>query len=183
MGRNHEAVAEAEMVAELEPTVPYSWVLVGEHKVMAGLPEEAIPYLEHALELDPDLHPALWALGLSYVRMGQFETGLDYLQRAVWQSGRQEAFVAYLGVGFARAGRTEEANKILQELLTSSEMEPWVATLFAALDNPDAAFEWLERAFQARNSALPLMTRQAGSWGLRDDPRYIDLLKRIGLEP
>jgi hypothetical protein len=78
-----------------------------------------------------------------------------------------------------------EALAILRELearyARREAIEQHVAYVYAGLDDRDRTFEWLEKAFQQRSGSLPQVTWQVGFEPLRSDPRYADLVRRMGL--
>jgi hypothetical protein len=84
----------------------------------------------------------------------------------------------------ALAGRKEEARRILAQLeeraARSGVYEPYAATVFSALGDVDGAIDWLERSYRQRHPSLRFIGGPAFA-SLERDPRYRDLLRRIGL--
>jgi tetratricopeptide (TPR) repeat protein len=58
-----------------------------------------------------------------------------------------------------------------------------IGIIYAALGNMDEALRWLERAYNDHDAVLTTIAFYPGSQPLRDDPRFIDLIKRVGLDP
>jgi hypothetical protein len=87
---------------------------------------------------------------------------------------------------YAESGRKQQASKVLAEVLelTRTQQPPLfaVATLYAALGDRDRAFEWLERLHAERNYYVVFLNSDPALDGVRGDPRFIDLLRRIGLD-
>jgi hypothetical protein len=85
----------------------------------------------------------------------------------------------------ALAGRQDESRAILERLLERARREFTslysIATIYACLGEPDHAFEWLERAFERRDGAMVLLKVHPRLDGLRRDPRFEDLLRRMKL--
>jgi hypothetical protein len=80
------------------------------------------------------------------------------------------------------AGKRSEALKLLHEIETKTS--PWeVAGIYARLGDKDKAFEWLEKAYLQRDFQLGRLKVWPVVDNLRSDPRYADLLRRIGLPP
>ena len=90
-----------------------------------------------------------------------------------------------LGYVYAVSGKQKEAMSTIRELeekyAQKEAVGHYVASVYAALGEKDRAFEWLEKDLQARNGGLPEIRWQLQFESLRDDPRYKDLLKRMGL--
>jgi tetratricopeptide (TPR) repeat protein len=94
---------------------------------------------------------------------------------------------AALAEVYALAGEDGKARKLFDELkaLEKAGFVPpfYMALIHAALRENDSAFEYLEKAFEMRDSSLPLMKVDKRLDSLRADPRLNDLLLRIGLTP
>ena len=95
--------------------------------------------------------------------------------------------VALLGHAYAASGNKEEARKVLAELkhLSSQRyVSPYtIAAIYTGLGERDQAFDWLERAFDERDIWLMNMKVDPVFSSLRSDKRFIDLLRRTGLNP
>ncbi len=83
-------------------------------------------------------------------------------------------------------GRKAEARAVLDEMIRSSKqtyISPvHVASIYLGLGEKDRAFEWLEKAYAQRSSSLALLKVNPRFDGVRSDPRFIDLMKRVNLE-
>ncbi len=154
--------------------------------------EEGIPELKRALELDPlsliinaDLGEAyIWALGLAYELRGSYQQAIAAYQKA--QSLDDDPLVlALLGRAYANSGNRDGALKILAQLKqTTSQryVNPFVfGVVYSALSDKDKAFEWLERGYQDRVSDLAHLKVDPLVDNLRSDPRFDDLVRRVGL--
>ncbi len=93
--------------------------------------------------------------------------------------------IAIIGYVYASAGRRDEARKVLGQLeeLSKRKYVPpfFVAIIYVGLGEKDRAFEWLEKAYQERNPNLVNLKVQPKFDAIRSDPRYADLLRRVGL--
>ncbi|MEK7405061.1 MAG: tetratricopeptide repeat protein [Acidobacteriota bacterium] len=139
------------------------------------------------LETDPDFVWALWQLGQAYTNQSRFEEAIATLERAARVSGRSPAILGLLGEAYALAGRTTEARALLRELtrLSTRQYVP-PATVFwieAGLGNHDAMFEWLEKCYQERSNYVAGLKVWPPLDPVRGDPRYLDLIRRIGFAP
>ncbi len=88
--------------------------------------------------------------------------------------------MATLALAYAGEGRREDALRILEEVRGSALYAPNVASVYAVLGETDTAFEWLEKAYEGRSLELTLIRVEPGLDPLRSDPRFDDLLRRIG---
>ena len=78
-------------------------------------------------------------------------------------------------------GRDEELEEVLREMQESDESAATVAIVYAHANRPDAAFDWLERAYEARDDEMIEIRMYVGLDSLHDDPRWEALLKKIGI--
>ncbi len=136
------------------------------------------------IELDPNFSGAYQFLGLSYLKLGRNLDAIANLEKAVELSNRAGVKLADLGYGYGVTGRRSEAKTIAKELeekyATKQANATDVAGVYAGLGEKDQAFEWLEKAFRAKEEIAVIRFRIPYE-SLRDDPRYKDLLKRMGL--
>jgi tetratricopeptide (TPR) repeat protein len=121
-----------------------------------------------------------WALE----RQGNFDGALTELNIA-YRINDTPQVLASLGHLYATSGNPVEARRVLAELAESARhryVSPYdVATIHAGLKDKQASFGWLERAYEERSGWLPLWLRVDPRFGeLRSDPRFRDLLRRIG---
>ena len=137
------------------------------------------------IELDPAFSNAYQYLGLSYFKVGRNAEALTTLEKAVELSKRDGEKLRYLGYGFAIEGKREQAYAILKELeekyVKKEANGRDVASVYAGLGEKDKALEWLEKDFQTKAGEFSPMTWEIPFETLRTDPRYKDLLKRMGL--
>jgi tetratricopeptide (TPR) repeat protein len=123
-------------------------------------------------------------LGWSYTKLGRHEEGIAELEKAVEFSGRAGFYLEDLGYLYAVSGRRKEALAILKELqeknAKSEASFESVAAVYAGLGEKDQVFAWLEKGFQAHDDLTSVLW-----WfdydDLRNDPRYVDLVRRMGL--
>lgn len=126
-------------------------------------------------------------LGLIYLKQGRAQEAIAELQKGVDASGRASEELGFLGHGYGVLGKRAEAMAVLKELEDrySRHESPamHLAAVYAGLGEKDQAFAWLERDFQARAGMLVYITYFPDYDPVRDDPRYTDLLRRMGLQP
>jgi serine/threonine-protein kinase len=123
----------------------------------------------------------------SYVAKGMASEAVEHAEQAVEQFKRTPRLLAALAEAHAAAGHTAEVEAILSELEEAQKERYVDPTLFAlihiTLGDHDAAIAMLERAYEIRSAWLPAMSIDPRIDPIRDDPRFLDLLRRIGLGP
>jgi serine/threonine-protein kinase len=183
-GRLEEATTEIERAQELDPLE----ILLKANKAMlayfGGQYDQAIGELEVTLELNPDFPVAIWGLGLSYEQKGMYEKALASMQKTTSLSPSLN-FKASLGHTYAAAGKRREAQEVI-DLLVEKSKEKYVpsyyfALIYAGLGEKDRAFDWLEKAVTERSTLLAYLQMDPRIAGLRSDPRFADIVRRIGL--
>jgi eukaryotic-like serine/threonine-protein kinase len=140
-----------------------------------------------AIELDPSLPRAHHVLAFAYLKQRRFEEAIAEFEKAVELSGRASIFLSDLGYAHAVTGKSAEALAILKELearyARRESIGSGLAAVYAGLGDEDQAFAWLEKDFEQRSFGLPEITWWFAFENLRSDPRYADLVRRIGLQP
>jgi Flp pilus assembly protein TadD len=130
---------------------------------------------------------AHYILGFAYLKQGLNKEATVELQKAVELSVRASTYLSDLGYCYAVIGRRAEALALLEELKEKfarrESTGQFVAGVYAGLGDKDQAFTWLEKDFQQRSGQLPTITWRLNFEGLRSDPRYADLVRRLGLQP
>ena len=125
-------------------------------------------------------------LGNVYVQAGRYVEAVTKMQQAVSLSGSSTEALAGLARAYAAAGSTGEARKILVELTeqaTEHYVSPYnLAKIYAALEEKEQAFVWLEKAYQERQPDFIELKVEPVLDNLRDDSRFADLLRRVGFE-
>ena len=183
LGRHGEAVAEVEKAAALDPLSASIGADLAEELLVAHRFDESIKQSQKTLILDAFFAPAHYVLGQAFVQTHNFSQAIAELQKAIELSPGSTAFPANLAYAYAVSGKRDEAEKILNDLKNRSPQAfsnaPEIAMVYVGLDDKDQAMAWLEKAYAERFSPWVLM-RPCFS-PLRSDPRFQDLLHRIGL--
>jgi TolB-like protein/DNA-binding winged helix-turn-helix (wHTH) protein/tetratricopeptide (TPR) repeat protein len=185
LGRVNESIAAADRARELDP---FSLAISAQRGFLlenARRYDEAIVQLRSVIEMDPNHYQAYWILGHTYAANKQFDEAIAASQKAVDLSDRTPGALGMLGLAYGLADRKEEANKILNELLKLNESRyvtpAALVNLYIGLGDKDRAFEWLEKAFQEKSNYVAYLKVFPIADPLRSDPRYADLLRRVGL--
>lgn len=182
-GRTSEAISAAKRAVEIDPLSLPAGVNLGWQYHWARQYDSAVEHLRKVLEINPNFEQAHWALGLAYVGQRKMEDAVGEFQKAIALSGGNSVYVAALGHAFALGGNKAEAIRLRKQLeeKTTYVSPYWMATLQAGLGERDLAFLSLEKAYQERSGGLVWFGTDPRMDSLRADPRFVDLLRRIGL--
>ena len=182
IGRYDESIAEARRAKELDPLtlsnlVSYGIVLMGARRY-----DEAIAEFKKILEVDRNSVGTHYWLGLAYAGKGMYREAIDSYQESIRLGNKAPGIQTYLGEAYAKTGEWKKAQTILQHSETSGEyVSPGELTvLYTALDEREKAFASLEKAYAAHDLQLQFLKVESGFDPLRDDPRFQDLLRRVG---
>jgi len=186
-GRLDEALKEGRRAQELDPLSLVISQNVSQAYATRGDLNSSIEQSRKVIDLDPRYPRGHQQLGIAYIKQGNYADAIAELRKAVDLSERDRYALASLGYGYAVAGRHAEALAILKELEAKHEKHEAlgqdIAVVYAGLGDKDQAFAWLEKDFQARSGLLSRTRWQLPFESLRSDPRYADLLRRMGLNP
>jgi len=187
--RFNESIAAAQRAQELDPLSPDIVSQLGNVHFMARRYDESIAEFQKALDLNPNLPVVRAMLALAYAMKRMYPQALaeyDKIadQDKVTAAGNQ--FVAgMLGWVYAVSGRRADALKIAKEFRDLSSHAYvdfyWSGVIYAGLSDKDEAFRLLEKGFEEHSAAMPYLAVDPFWYGMRSDPRYGDLLRRMGL--
>ena len=187
MGRHQEAISEIKRAQGLAPlSLPVN-VQVARVLYFARKYDEAIEQCRKTLEMDPNFGGAHQFLGRSYKQKRMYEEAVIELQKARGLRPQNAEVLSLIGYTDAVSGRVVEAQKVLQELqdlAKQSYVSPYhVAMVYAGLGEQDKTFDWLEQAYAEREGRMTILKFAPEFDSLHSDPRYADLVRRIGLTP
>jgi serine/threonine-protein kinase len=185
MGHHAEAIARMKASQELDPLSLIISVAIGWAFYMGRQYDEAMEQLRRTVELDPNYPVTYWILGLLLRKMGRYEEAIAEGEKGVKLSGGSPLVRAALAQTFATAGRSQEAMQILGDLSKLAKGK-YVAPYFFAgihvgLGADERAMEYLEKAYEERSHWLIYLHIDPSMDGLRSNPRFQELLWRIGL--
>jgi eukaryotic-like serine/threonine-protein kinase len=179
-----EAIREAQRALDLDPLSLIINTALGRALHSARRYDEAIDQLRRTLDMDPNFAEAHFHLGLAYEGKGAYDDAIQEMTKAAELFG-DKSMMAWVGRVYALSGRRAAALKVSEDLLELSKQQqisPYaMASLYATLGEKDRAFEWLEKVYQERNYYVVFLNVDPALNDLRDDPRFTDLLRRIGL--
>jgi serine/threonine protein kinase/tetratricopeptide (TPR) repeat protein len=184
-GRFDEAIDKVNLALELDPVSPIINSYLSMLYLYKGEPEKALQQAKRTIEMNPNFaHARLMACAIHAV-LKRFPEAIEEGKKAVELSGRSPINLAYLGSSYARAGMEEEARKILGELgemaKTSYVPAIWIAVIYAGLNDKDRVFEWLDKAFEEHCEILAFINISPFFYPVQDDPRFEELIKKVGL--
>ncbi len=185
MGKHEEAMARIKSGQDLDPLSLIINVAVGWSFYCARRYEEAIVQLHQAVELDPNYPVTHWILGLLHRKTGCYELAVTEGEKGVKFSGGSPLIRASLAQTFGTAGRNKEALQTLDDL-TELAKQKYVAPYFFAgihigLGENERAIEYLEKSYAEHSHWLIYLHMDPSMDSLRDNQRFQDLLRRIGL--
>ena len=182
MGRHDEAIVEANRIKELDPQNVLSHVYLPNALLIARRFDESIVELNKVIDLDP-IFGSYIVLGSAYAGKGMYPQATAAFSEAVRLGGKSSYLQIRLGAAYARAGETTKALAILRKLEAGKEyVAPGeLALLYEALGDREKAMATLERAFTSHDLQLQHLKADPGFDSMHSDPRFKDLLRRIGL--
>jgi TolB-like protein/cytochrome c-type biogenesis protein CcmH/NrfG len=183
MGRYEESYTEVKRALRMDPrSSSIHWTL-GFIYWCARRYDQAIEQHEKALELDPKSPQWYWGLGIAYLDKRMYATAISALRKGNELAPGVPIIAGYLGAAYAAAGHGDEARKILEELNDPAKRRHGsaylVARIYAALGKKDETLRWLETAYRERVGWMTMLKTDAGFDGLRSDPRFHDLIRRM----
>ena len=187
LGRHDEALRVAKGALDLDPIPLMSNFRLARTLYMARRYDESIEQCRKILEMDPGFPLAHWQLGQAYLEKGMYREALVDLEKYKTLTHGHPIALAYLGNILARSGERSRALHVLEELKAVSKQEYGYALgfarIYAGLGDKEQAFAWLEKGYEERSTPLYFLKVDPIWDPLRSDPRFNDLLLRIGLAP
>lgn len=185
-GRPEEGLVEIKRAYELDPLSIIISANLVENYLVLGDVNSAFEQAKKLIELDPTNWGPHHRMALVYLKQGNNKDALTEFQKAVELSKRSSFTLSYYGYGLGVSGKRQETAAIIKELEERYAKRQAggrdLAYVYAGLGDKDQAFAWLEKDFQVRSSDLIELKSDFATESLRSDPRYKDLLRRMGLE-
>ena len=186
-GRHDDAIAEMKLARELDPLALIINTEVGWAYYFARQYDHAIEQYQKSLEMDPGFGVAHMFMGTAYVQQGRYAEGIAELLKAIKLSGGGVGMNGLLGHAYARAGDKEAALRMIAELTqqpAGKYVSPYnLALIYAGLGETDKTLELLDEACEHRSLFLAWLNVEPMFESVRSDPRFAELVKRIGLQP
>ena len=183
--RMQEALAEIRRARELDPTSLVINAWYGRILLLTGQVDQSIDQLKKTLELDPEFILARYRLGQSYVEKQMYNEAIQEFNQLLKLPRARALGLMGLAHAYALAGRREEAEKDLGELLELRKgqyISPGqLAIIYIGLGEKDKAFAYLEEANKMHDLNIMRLKVERRFDPLRSDPRFNDLVRRIGI--
>ncbi|HKY27012.1 MAG TPA: tetratricopeptide repeat protein [Pyrinomonadaceae bacterium] len=186
LGRHEEADREARRAIELDPLSLLMNMTPAMNFFLAHQYDRAVEQLQKVIEMEPNFVAARSVLGTVLVYKGLYEEAmaeyqklLELIKGAAVVEVSVKAIVAH---AYARWGKRSEAIEILDEVIVAGTASPYsIAGIYAALDDSDSAFEWLQKAKEQHDVQLVSLKVDPMLDGLRSDTRFAQLVKHVGI--
>jgi serine/threonine protein kinase/Flp pilus assembly protein TadD len=185
MGRFDETKVERKRALELDSLSPIFNMAAGATFYFARQNDEAIAQYQKTIDLEPRFVDTYFYLGQAYEQKKLYAQAIAAYQKGISQAERSPFLIAALGHAYALSGDRDKANKALDELREMSRrsyVSPYLfAVVYVGLGDKEQAFASLDKAVQDRSFFLIWLKVEPLFDPLRADPRFQDLLQRIGL--
>jgi TolB-like protein/DNA-binding winged helix-turn-helix (wHTH) protein/Flp pilus assembly protein TadD len=183
MGRNSEGIAELKKAQSLDPLSLIISADLADALCIAHLYDESVQQSQKTIEMDPHFAVAHYQMGQALEQKRAYDEAIAEFRRAIELSGGSTTFESNLANAYAVSGRREEALRVVKDLESrqsqDSSTDASIALIYVGLGDNDRAIIWLNKAYQARFNPSILMRPVFDP--LRSDPRFQDLVHRIGL--
>jgi TolB-like protein/Tfp pilus assembly protein PilF len=186
VGRYEESIQENRKAVALEPFTPILQVNLGLSLMFGKQLAESEQQFRKTLDMDPNYPIAHYGYAQILILQKRFDEAVAEMEKTSQSMPESSYYRGYLGYAYAKAGKTAEARKILGELIEAAKTKyvSWlgIADIYAGLGEKDHAFASLELAYQQGDIRLEGLRARAeldSYW--TTDPRYAQLLKKIGL--
>jgi serine/threonine-protein kinase len=182
-GKIEEAVSESRLAQQLDPLAIPRKIQEGAIFYHARRFDEALTKFQQIVKLVPDQSGGRVWLGYAYAGKGMYREAIAEYQQSIKLGGDNTSDRCYLGYALAKSGKRDEAIATLDKLKTGKDYvsHAELAILYIGLGDKDAAFETLEKAYAEHDLQLQNLKSDPHFDDLHDDPRFLDLIRRIGL--
>jgi TolB-like protein len=179
--RHEEAISELKRAVEIEPLNASLYANQALVYANAHRYTDALESVNAARTISGSSESWNGILGMLHIYQGMYEQGLEEIRSGAAEPPRIDDLLQ-LAYALGRAGRTREALQMINQLERMPNADAaWVAIAWTGIGNRDRAFEWLNRALDAHSPSELWIGVFPSLDPLRSDPRYADLLRRIGL--
>ncbi len=186
LGRHEEASRAIKRAQELDPLSPVIGINVAIAYAFEGNFEKAIEGMDAVVAIDSTFSPAYYRKTQPYVKLGKMQEAFAAASKGVEISGRSAEALSILGYCLGLMGRREEALKIVKELeqryATQTTSGYYIARVYAGLGEKNRMFKWLEADLENHSGSLIWLTQDSEWDSFRPDPRFSDLLNKIGIK-
>jgi len=184
MGRFGEALSEATRAYELDPVSPFTGTICGLVNWMAGKNDRARELCMEMLKINPNFARAHSILALLNATESKVEDAIKETDKMISISD-EALFREFQAKVYAFVGLKENAREILNGLLSkkfngyASPAE--IGVIYYMLGEKDSGYQWMQKAYEARDPFLPMSNKWPTSNAAREDPRFLELLNKMKL--
>jgi TolB-like protein/Tfp pilus assembly protein PilF len=184
MGRPEEAIAITQKAYETDPLSPVIGASLGMILFLARRYDQAADVLKRAQEITPDHFLLHMRMGLLRIQQRMYDEAIHELKTAADLAGHSTETLAALATAYAASGDINSAQTILDELEKPAGKRyvlPYnIAKIYAAMGDAEKAFMWLETSYKEGNPDLIELNSEPVFDGIRADPRFGELMQRVG---
>jgi DNA-binding winged helix-turn-helix (wHTH) protein/TolB-like protein/tetratricopeptide (TPR) repeat protein len=184
MGRHEEAIPEVRRAIDLDPLSLVMNSVCAQLLYHARQYDQAIEQAREVLEIEPNFWIARTLIGRIYAQKGMYGEAIVELQKGLEVSGGSTESYTQLGYAYAVSGNRAQAEKVIDKLerLSKDRYVPLnnIARIYVGLGEKDRALDLLEKAIEGRETGLVYL-KVVPQWdSIREEPRFKDLMRRIG---
>jgi len=186
VGRTEESLKEASLAQQLDPLSPFINNGLARQYYLSRQYDKAISQCQVGLQIDPTYLPARIQLGLAYEQKGMLKEAISELEQARDLAKTLPMAHALLAHAYATAGRRGDALtelNVLNNMKSARYVPPsYFAIVAVALGDKNEAFGYLQKSYQDRSEQILYLGVEPLVDPLRSDPRFDQLLQRVGLK-
>jgi len=187
LGRFEEAIREATEALSRDPMSALLNAGLAFVLLLARKLDQCIEQALTATEVDPNMTLCYWILGTAYEQQGKYRDAIETHEKCIALGGAVAFSKVFIGRAYAKSGEREKAWDVLRELqeLSKTRYVPSIASaiFYDSLIEKDLAIEALQRACENRETNLVFLKVWPHFDNLRDDPRFQEIERRVGLRP
>ena len=186
-GHLDEARAEFTRSLQLDPASPLYGANLGGLLCQLGQYDRGIAQVKESLQLDEDFGMSRFMLaGICYLPSRMYREAIDECKRIAGASPANPLALAALAGAYAASGERDRAMSILNQVIERDgtvDLAVMIGHVYFSLGDRERGFEWFEKAYQRHSHTLIMLKVAPLGDSVRSDPRFVDLLRRIGFPP
>ena len=184
VSRHEEAMMYAERLNEKDPYYPNSRINLA--YIYNNLMEEALEFSTSRVKMFKNYY-TLDAHGFLLLNMKRYKESIEYFQKAIALEGiRYPRMLGWMGAAYAKDGDRTSAMKIVEELkdrLTNNDQGSvafFIAAIYSALDEKEAALQWLRKSYQSHDMEMPWLMTEPQFYPLHNEPEFVEIATAMG---
>ena len=185
LGHSNDAIREFSKCIELNPVGGLHHAHLAMVLARIGRKDEATRQFQEALEIEPNSPGVHWSLGYALLEQHRYQESVAEFERERTLTGG--ASLGYLGYAYAVSGRKQDALAILATINQRPSNQYGrayeMALVYAGLGDGSKTFQYLDNAYQERSEAMTGIATEVAFDGFRSDPRFQELVRKVGLGP